>query len=770
MRARRSRALAGAVVATIAVLGTPTAGDAVGEVGSDAPTDRVAAGDVGPGYSPLPPARVLDTRAGATTVDGLAAGAGALGPASTREVQVTGRAGVPTSGVAAVVLNLTATGPTAPGFLTAFARGATRPNASALNFPPGKTVAGAVIVAVGTGGRVNIFNSAGSTHVIADVTGWVPTGAGYTGVVPARLLDTRPGATTVDGESEGGGSLGPVSTRDVTVTARGGVPASGVSAVALTVTVTEPTAAGFLTAHPTGTARPNASNLNFEPGKTVANLVVAKVGSGGRISLFNSAGRTHVIADVVGWFSPTGGFNPLEPARLADSRTSGATIDGQFKGLLPTLSNLDNYVTVTGRGGVPASGVGAVVLNVTVEKPNRAGFVTVYPVGGGLAPNASMLNYVPGETVPNLVIAKVGDQGRVAFTRAGGGALVVDVMGWLPTTAMGGVEDIAIGTQSGCVVVSGGQVRCWGYNAGSTSPMAAPVDQVRLSTVTQVTPGISVSCARRTTGALPCWGSGYLGGPTLGAPGSGLAGVVQADTNGQMTCAVLGSGQVRCWGNGILGNGTQAASFTPVTVTGITDAVEIAVGPEVACARRSGGTVVCWGQDNVGELGNGADTGARLTPVAVVGITDATQISLGTYTGCARLATGGARCWGLNSDGQAGDGTTQQVRAAPVDVAGLTGVVMVRTGGDHACAALTSGAVKCWGANSAGQIGDGSVTRRLTPVTAAGLTDIVQIDAHYRRTCARSSDGYAWCWGNGYLGNGLSGSAGASEVPVAVIN
>jgi hypothetical protein len=154
-----------------------------------------------------------------------------------------------------------------------------------------------VVVKVGAGGMIDLFNNAGSTHVVADMAGWfgadgAPDGARFTPVAPARLLDTRTGP----------GPVGPAGTVALQVTGRGGVPVSGVSAVVLNVTVTEPTAVSFLTAWPAGEVRPLASNLNYAAGQTVPNLVVVKVGAGGVVDLFNNVGSTHVVADVAGWY------------------------------------------------------------------------------------------------------------------------------------------------------------------------------------------------------------------------------------------------------------------------------------------------------------------------------------------------------------------------------------------------------------------------------------------------------------------------------------
>ena len=190
------------------------------------PSEPVWATPAGqPTYVPVPPARLMDTRGGARTVDGIAAAGGPLGRCAVRTVQVTGRGGVP-SDVGAVVLNVTATGPTAGGFLTVFPRGDDRPNASNLNFGPGQTTANLVIAKVGTNGQVSIYNAFGSTQLIADVAGWFPSGSAYNAVTPARLLDTRSGGSTVDGGAAGAGPVGPDGIRLVTVVGRGGVPGS----------------------------------------------------------------------------------------------------------------------------------------------------------------------------------------------------------------------------------------------------------------------------------------------------------------------------------------------------------------------------------------------------------------------------------------------------------------------------------------------------------------------------------------------------------------
>jgi Repeat of unknown function (DUF5650) len=399
-------------------------------LGGVSPGSVVAAGD---GFVGLVPARLLETREGAPTVDGQAQGEGPFGARQTRDVVVVGRGGVPAVGVGAVALNVTAVDPTAIGFLTVFPAGSARPEASNLNVAPGQTLPNMVIVPVGVDGKVSIFNFAGETDVLVDVLGWFPIGDSFTGLVPARLLETREGAPTIDGLEQGEGPLGAGRTREVKVVGRGGVPGTGVGAVALNVTAVDPTAIGFLTVFPAGSPRPEASNLNTAPGRTLPNMVIVPVGVDGKVSIFNFAGDTDLAVDVLGWFPTGDSFTGLVPARLLETREGAPTIDGLEQGEGPLGAGQTRDVKVVGRGGVPATGVGAVALNVTAVDPTAIGFLTVHPAGS-TRPEASNLNVAPGRTLPNMVIVPVGVDGKISiFNFDGDTDLVVDVLGWFPT-------------------------------------------------------------------------------------------------------------------------------------------------------------------------------------------------------------------------------------------------------------------------------------------------------------------------------------------------
>jgi uncharacterized protein YkwD len=372
-------------------------------------------------FTPLTPARIVDSREG----NGLA---GPVPQGGAVELHVTGRGGVPSSDVSAVAMTVTVTQPTAAGYVTLYPGGTSPPLAANLNFVAGETVSNLVVVKVGANGRVGLFNPNGTTHVVIDVAGWYSgSGTGAAGrfesLVPSRILDTRDG-------TGGGVRLGPGASLDLQVAGRGGIPSTGVQAATMNVTVTGTSSPGYLTVHPAGEARPLASTITFAASATVAIRTMVKLGAGGKVTIFNGLGSTDVIVDVGGWFtdgsSPgtEGALVPVTPARILDTRDATGGVTG------PIVAERTIDVQVTGRGGVPATGVRAVVLNATVTAPAALGYITVFP-SGTARPLASDLNFAGGETQANLVVVQVGAGGKVSFVSSSGAQMIFDVAGWI---------------------------------------------------------------------------------------------------------------------------------------------------------------------------------------------------------------------------------------------------------------------------------------------------------------------------------------------------
>ncbi len=372
-----------------------------------------------------------------------------------------------------------------------------------------------------------------------------------------------------------------------------------------------------------------------------------------------------------------------------------------------------------------------------------------------------------------------GASGGSSSGGAGGGGGVAGSSGSGGAGGSGIV--VAAATAGGihtCALTSSGGVKCWGFNlygqVGNASQAwpTQPDDVAGLgSGVSAIAAGFHFTCALTTAGAVKCWGKNdhaELGDgtktkqPTPVAVSGLSSGAVAIAAGFIHACAVTSSGGVKCWGNndsGQLGDGTTTEGIKPVSVFGLSSgAVAVSAGANHTCALTKAGAVKCWGSNGSGQLGDGTKL-PRKTLVDVSGLSSGvTAISAGDAHTCSLAATGAVKCWGFNENGQLGDGTKMD-RAVPTDVSGLgSGVSRVAAGHSRSCAVDATGAAWCWGDNSDGQLGDGTKMQRLKPIPVSGLgAGIANLAPGGTHSCAVTSSGGMKCWGkndNGQLGDG----------------
>ena len=345
-------------------------------------------------YNPVSPVRVADTR------DGHGVRAGVVTAGSVLPVPMAGIGPVPADATG-VVVNLTAAGAQQAGYLTAFPCGAAAPSASNLNVSAGEVRANLATVALDATKSMCIFSST-TTDVVVDLAGWYGAdGSAYQPSTPDRVFDSR--------QAGGAGT---------TFT----VPVPAAAAVTVNLTVTNPAAAGYLTAYPCGMDAPLVSNVNFTPGQTVANLATVRVGQANSICL-SSPVPTNVIVDLAGSFATDGGtFTSAVTSRFLDTRTG----IGGWTGEADAMQRIE--VQIAGTRGIPAGSTSAVV-NLTATGATAAGFVAAYPCDQA-TPTVSNLNFDGGAAVANLATVRLSSTGTLCLTASARTHLIADVAGW----------------------------------------------------------------------------------------------------------------------------------------------------------------------------------------------------------------------------------------------------------------------------------------------------------------------------------------------------
>ncbi|MCX6422859.1 MAG: fibronectin type III domain-containing protein [Actinobacteria bacterium] len=348
--------------------------------------------------------------------------------------------------------------------------------------------------------------------------------------------------------------------------------------------------------------------------------------------------------------------------------------------------------------------------------------------------------------------ATYGDAAAQVATLDGGG----------PTTT---VVSLAAGSAHSCAVLADGSAKCWGAGLSgrlgdgsgdnsSTPLLVAGLDGTSPGKlVVEIAAGSSHTCAVLGDGSAKCWGansSGQLGNGTTDSASEPVAvtdldgtspgnSALSISAGASQSCAVLADGSAKCWGSntsGRLGRGTDEDSLVPVLVSGLTGGTTATTVRSIAtavlhtCAVLESGAVTCWGANFNGQLGDGT-TDSSNSPVAVPGIDGTTpaktaiSVSLGDAHTCALLATGAVKCWGGDDRNELGSGPGTSL--TPVTVTDVDGTSLDKTavalavGGTHSCVVLATGATKCWGGNTRGELGSNTGTSETAPVSVPGL-------------------------------------------------
>jgi hypothetical protein len=757
-------------------------------------------------YEPLSPARVLDTRAGGSTVDGLFAGGGAVGAGATSEVVVTGRGGVPVSGVGAVVLNVTVTGGSAASHVTVFPSGEGAPNASNLNFAAGQTVPNLVIAKVGAGGKVSIRNNSGSTHLIADVAGWLHTGTNQ--LNPAAILVDRSAYSKVSTNAVSG-----VSTFTYTgaerlrvgsvLIGKGSVTPTVLETEFWRVTKPDDTATGVRTfeaspgtlrdAYPTldlhvtadsNAALPRATTRNGEPvpGVSVtvgspASTQTKAVACEGEINpivdfdIDSSLGQFNSTLEW-GWFEVDAvGFSWTPQGKA--SHTAGLDAEGScrldkqiFNAILPPITFaigpvpvvITQNLTGTVKGSI--SGHGVAQFTNTAEFSGKYGFLWTDDTGFALIDEiVTKPSIVPQLSVE--VDASVGFEARYYLAAYG---VVGITMSLTPYVGMEASAELK-GLPPDTVWWIDGSLRA-GVKAGlgiglpligeSWEPLVLDIYKDFPFSVRPAVP-----------------------------PAPDLYGATSVSLGVDHSCARLGDSTVRCWGandKGQVGDGTTTERRAPVVVALLSGATDITAGFEHTCAigqlYRTGtpADLACWGGNAKGELGLAEDPpgceiacipATAVRPTAVEGYLDRSAVSApvdvdaGSEQTCATArtfvvptgASANTRCWGEYGQW----GLAQANQAQLVDQGSMPGAAAaVSTGLSHSCVLSSTATLWCFGRNLHGQLGIGTEDLSISLQQVSGLTAVTAAAAGADHSCAVAALGRVWCWGrnvSGQLGN-----------------
>jgi alpha-tubulin suppressor-like RCC1 family protein len=447
-------------------------------------------------------------------------------------------------------------------------------------------------------------------------------------------------------------------------------------------------------------------------------------------------------------------IDPLVPTRMIDSGATSVSVGGDI------ACAIQNGGAVCWGG---YAGAGELGNGTTSGSPTPVAVTSL--TSGVLSLSAGSFFACAVTAAGSVACWGYGGYGQVGNAEFASSVTPVPVSG-----LSRGVKAVSAGFESACALKDDGTVACWGYaddgdlgdettDFGSGFLSAVPVEVKGLSGPAALLSTGSAPCVVLTTGGVECWGLTceeaeapvqVVSYATEHATAVSLGG--DSDSH-SFACATRLDDVGSCWGDndeGELGDGTLDSSSTPVILAEASAAsLSASQGGQFACGILSG-QVECWGDNSSGQLGDGT-TQSRSTPLPVQNLSGRPlAVSAGGTFACALMAADSAStlyCWGDNTSGQLGDGTTTS-RGTPAPVQGLAGITTITLGADFACVLLANGSADCWGDNALGQLGNGSPDSTGTPTPVAGLAGITSVAAGTSSACAIVAGGGIVCWGN----------------------
>jgi alpha-tubulin suppressor-like RCC1 family protein len=521
--------------------------------------------------------------------------------------------------------------------------------------------------------------------------------------------------------------------------------------------------------------------------------------------------------------SQTTGGQAITPAvQVAIEDASGNTIGGATNQVTVAIGTNPAGGSLSGPKSVSAANGIATFSGLSIDKAG-AGYTLTASSGTLTGATSATFQVVAAAPAQLAFTAQPSNAGSGVAITPPVAVAIEDAIGNIVTSATNPVT-VAIGTNPAAGTLSGTTTvpavsgiatfsnlsidrAASGYTLVATSGALTGATSVAFAiqatqvSYTAVSAGDSHACGVTSTGAAYCWGLnpyGELGIGTTTGPqqcgGSLACSLVPAAVLGGLkftavsardyfTCGLTTTGVAECWGlnaDGQLGTGTTMQSTTPAAVTGGLSFTAISAneGYPFACGVTSTSAAYCWGNNRLGGLGIGsADLNAHPTPVAVTGGLSFTTVTGGFAFACGVTAAGAASCWGQNGYGQLGSGVTgpqscnaQACNPAPVAVVGGHSFTVASAGGSHACGVTSTGAAYCWGDNTSGELGIGSVdvNPHATPLAIAGGLAFTSVSAGATHVCGVASSGAAYCWGDNGYGELGDGTMTSSATPVAV--